>query len=48
MTVLYVKYAGMPYKSEKHYKGLRHFGIVAGYWSCAFVLKLIYGAFPEL
>jgi len=48
MLVIYVKYAGMPYKSQKHYKGLKHFGFMAGYWTFAFILKLVYGSITSI
>ena len=42
MIILYVKYAGMPYKSEKHYKGVKQFSIMAIYWTIAIIIKLVY------
>ena len=39
MIVLYCRYAGMPYISMGHYKGVKHVGFVVAYWSLAFVAK---------
>ena len=41
MIILYCRYAGTPYKSDQHYKNLRHCGLVAMYWTLSFSLKLI-------
>lgn len=41
MIFLYCRYAGTPYKSDQHYKNLRHCGLVALYWTLSFSLKLI-------
>ena len=40
MLILYFLYAGMPYKSEKHEKNMKHCGIIATYWSLSILLKL--------
>jgi len=40
MMVLYCRYAGMPYLSLDHYKGMKHVGIVVAYWSVAYIIKL--------
>ena len=39
MIMLYCRYAGMPYISNLHYKGVKHVGFVVAYWSWAFVVK---------
>lgn len=39
MIVIYCKYSGMPYKSDKHSTNLRHYGFVVTYWSFAFLIK---------
>ena len=41
MMVLYCKYAGKPYLSQDHYKGMKHVGIVVAYWSIAYIIKAI-------
>lgn len=40
MIVFYCKYAGMPYISHAHYKNVVHVGLVALYWTFAFLVKL--------
>ena len=40
MFTIYWNYSGMPFKSEQHGTNLRHVGLVAFYWSLAFVIKL--------
>lgn len=39
MIIVYWNYSGMPFKSEQHAVNLRHMGLVAGFWSLAFVVK---------
>jgi len=48
MIVLYFQYAGTPFKSEEHFKNVRHCGFVAMYWSTAFLVKLITAPFQSV
>ena len=48
MIVLYFQYAGTPFKSEEHFKNVRHCGFVVMYWSLAFVVKLITAPFQSV
>ena len=47
MIALYLKYTGNPYKSDQHYKHLRHMGFAAGYWSIALLFKFCLGFVPD-
>jgi len=42
MIVMYFKFAGMMYKSHKHYIGVKHFGFMALYWSVSLLIGIIY------
>ena len=48
MIVLYSQYAGTPFKSEEHFKNVRHCGFVVMYFSLAFVVKLIKAPFQSV
>lgn len=48
MIFLYCRYAGTPYKSDQHFKNLRHCGLVALYWTLSFTLKLITSFIPSI
>lgn len=38
---LYFKSSGLPYKSEKHYKNVKHFGWVLVAWNFGFLIKFL-------
>lgn len=44
LVYIHCKHAGTPYKSEKHYKNVRHLFIVYVVWTLAFILKVILAA----
>ena len=45
MVIQYFKHTGMPYKNEKLYKKVKYFGIIAGVWSVAFLIKFGFGIY---
>jgi hypothetical protein len=48
MILLYCKYTGMPYKSERHYANVRRCAFAATYWSLAYCLKFSSALIPFL
>ncbi|CDW78463.1 protein kinase domain containing protein [Stylonychia lemnae] len=41
-TVVYIKQSGTPYKSDQHRLNLRYIALVFGFWTLAFLIKVIF------
>ena len=48
IIVVYCKYSGLPFKTKKHQKSLRHIGWIVIYWTCISIIASVLTRFTPL